>query len=114
MRHLRIGALTLLLAGSPLLGADAKDCLDLTAKVDNDVTSPSGIRVTISGHNRCSEDLDGSTARFRVLAIGAAGATIATQYGRFGGTVAAHGRIETKVFVSCDPDRVRSVRAEAR
>jgi len=72
------------------------------------------MRVTVSGRNRCSEDLDGSEARFKVIAVGAGGAPIANQTGRFGGTIAAHGRVETIVFVSCDPERVRSVRVEAR
>lgn len=113
MRRARSSVLALLFAAS-VFGASPKDCLDLTARIDNDVSSPSGIRVTVSGHNRCSEDLDGSEARFKVTAIGAGGAAIATQSGRFGGTVAAHGRVETKVFVLCDPDRVRSIRVEAR
>jgi hypothetical protein len=114
MRRFAIGALALLFAAAALPGADAKDCLGLSARIDNDVSSPSGVRVTVNGRNRCSEDLDGSQAGFKVLAIGPGGTVIATQYGRFGGTVAPHGQVETKVFVSCDPDRVRSVRAEPR
>jgi hypothetical protein len=113
MRRFRTGALALSLAAIALLGADAKDCLNLAAKIDNDVSSPSGVRVTVVGRNRCSEDLDGSQARFVVKGIGTGGTVIASQRGRFGGTVAAHGQVETKVFVACDPDRVRSVRAEA-
>jgi hypothetical protein len=113
MRRFRTGALAIFLAAVALLGADAKDCLDMSAKVDNDISSPSGVRVTVVGRNRCSEDLDGSQARFSVKAIGTGGSVIASQHGRFGGTVAAHGQVETKVFVVCDPDRVRSVRAEA-
>jgi hypothetical protein len=113
MRRARSGVLALLFAASAF-GASPKDCLDLTARIDNDISSPSGIRVIVGGRNRCSEDLDGSEARFKVTAIGTGGVPIATQSGRFGGTVAAHGRVETMVFVSCDPERVRSVRVEAR
>ena len=112
MRRFRTGALALALAAAALLGADTKDCLDLSAKIDNDISSPSGVRVTVIGRNRCSEDLDGSQARFVVKGIGTGGTVIASQNGRFGGTIAAHGQVETKVFVACDPDRIRSVRAE--
>jgi len=114
MRVFRTSAAVLLLAAGPLFAADAKKCLDLSARIDDDISSPSGVRVTINGHNHCSEDLDGNEARFKVMAIGAGGAVIAMQNGRFGGTVAPGGQIETKVFVSCDPERVRSIRAEAR
>jgi hypothetical protein len=114
MRVFRTSAAVLLLAAGPLFAGDAKSCLDLSARIDNDVSSPSGVRVTINGHNHCSEDLDGHEARFKVMAIGAGGAIIATQNGRFGGTVAPGGQAETKVFVSCDPERVRSIRVEAR
>ena len=114
MRRFRTDTLALFLVAAALLGAEAKDCLDLSAKIDNDITSPSGVRVTVIGRNRCSEDLDGSQARFVVKGIGTGATVIASQNGRFGGTVAAHGQVETKVFVVCDPDRVRSVRAEPR
>jgi hypothetical protein len=114
MRVFRAIAALLLLAAGPLFAADAKNCLDLSARMDNDVSSPSGVRVTITGRNHCAEDLDGHEARFKVMAIGAAGAVIATQNGRFGGTIAPGGQVETKVFVSCDPERIKSLRIEAR
>lgn len=114
MRVSRSALLVLLLSTLPAFAADPKDCLALNARIDNDVSSPSGIRVTVSGRNHCSEDLDGYEARFKVLAIGPTGSAIATQNGRFGGSISPHAEVETKVFVACDPDRVRSVRAEAR
>ena len=114
MRRIRTAALGLLLAASFVLAAEPKDCLDLSARQDNDTHSPSGILVTINGYNHCSEDLDGSRCRFRVHALGPGGNVIASQSGRFGGTVASGGRVETKVFVACDPDRVRSISVEAQ
>jgi hypothetical protein len=114
MRRSRLLALAFLLAAASLLGGDPKTCMDLSAKIDTDVSSPSGIRVTITGRNNCSEDLDGRAWRFTVTALGSGSAAIATQNGRFGGTVASHGQVETKVFVVCDPDRARSVKVEAR
>jgi hypothetical protein len=114
MRRLPTAGLALLLAAASLLGGDPKTCLDLSAKIDTDVSSPSGIRVTITGRNNCPEDLDGRKCRFTVTALGSGSAAIATQNGRFGGTVASHGQVETKVFVVCDPDRVRSVKVAAR
>jgi hypothetical protein len=114
MSAIRTAALGLLLTACPLLGGSGKECLDLSVTQDNDVSSPSGVRVTVTGRNRCSQDLDGGRSRFKVTAIGTGGAEIATQSGRFGGTVAAHGRAETKVFLVCDPERVRSLRVEAQ
>ena len=114
MKTIRTAAFGLLLAACPLLGGSGKECLDLSVTKDTEVSSPTGIRVTITGRNHCSEDLDGSRSRFKVTAIGTGGAEIATQSGRFGGTVAAHGQVETKVFLVCDPDRVRSLRVEAQ
>jgi hypothetical protein len=114
MRRIRTAALGLLFTACALLAANPKDCLDLSAREDSDVHSPSGIRVTVNGYNRCAEDLDGGLCRFRVNALGPGGNVIATQSGRFGGTVASHGRVETKVFVVCDPDRVRSISVEAQ
>jgi hypothetical protein len=114
MKQIRTAAFGLLLAACPLFGGSGKECLDLAVTKDHEVSSPSGVRVTITGRNRCSEDLDGSRSRFKVTALGTGGAEIATQSGRFGGTVAAHGQVETKVFLVCDPDRVRSLRVEAQ
>jgi hypothetical protein len=113
MRRLPTASLAFLLVAAPLFGGDAKDCLDLTAKVDNDVSSPSGVRVSITGRNHCQEEIDGSRSSFKVKALGSGSAVIATQRGRLGGTIAPGGRAETKVFVVCDPDRVRSVTVEA-
>lgn len=103
-----------LFLASFLFAANPKDCVDLSARQDNDVSSPSGIRVTINGYNRCSEDVDGGATSFRVNAIGSNGTAIARQSGRFGGTIAPGGRVETKVFVVCDPERVRSITVEAQ
>ena len=114
MNPIRAAAFWLLLGAFPLPAGSSKECLDLAVTRDNDVSSPSGIRVTITGRNHCSEDLDGSTSRFTVTALGSGGAEIATQNGRFGGTIAAHGHVETKVFLMCDPERVRSLRVAAR
>jgi hypothetical protein len=113
MRRSWTAALGLLLA-SFLFAANPKECVDLSARQDNDVSSPSGIRVTINGYNHCSEDMDGYRCRFRVDAVGPNGKAIASQSGTFGGTIAASGRAETKVFVVCDPERVRSVTVEAQ
>jgi hypothetical protein len=114
VKSIRIAALGFLLAAGSLLAAAGKDCLHLSAIQDHDISSPSGIRVTVTGRNHCSQDLDGSTSRFTVTALGSGGAEIATQNGRFGGTIAAHGQVETKVFLMCDPERVRSLRVAAR
>jgi hypothetical protein len=113
MRRTWSAGLGLFLA-SFLFAANPKDCVDLSARQDNDVSSPSGIRVTINGYNRCSEDMDGYRCRFRVDAIGPGGKVIASQSGTFGGTLAPGGRAETKVFVVCDPERVRYITVEAQ
>lgn len=110
----RIATLGLVLAALGLLAASPKDCLQLSASEDSDVHSPSGVRVTVRGYNRCSEDLNGTDCRFRVDAVGPGGNVLASQSGQFGGSVAPGARVETKVFVVCDPDRVRSIRVEAR
>jgi hypothetical protein len=87
--------------------------MDISASQDSDVHSPSGVRVTIRGTNRCSEEINGGSFVFRVIALGTGDAVLATQRGRFGGQVAPNGQVETKVFVLCDPERVRAVRVEA-
>jgi hypothetical protein len=112
MKRFAAVAAFLILLPALLAGAEPKDCLRLSAKQDQDVTSPSGIRVTVVGRNHCPEDLDGDRCRFRVKVLGGGNAVIATQSGSFGGTVAAHGSVETIVFVLCDPERVRSVTVE--
>jgi hypothetical protein len=94
-------------------GVEPKECLDLSARQEHDVSSPSGIRVIVAGRNHCSEDLDGDRCRFRVKILGSGNAVIATQSGTFGGTIASHGSAESLVFVVCDPERVRSVAVEA-
>jgi hypothetical protein len=113
MRRTWSAALGLFLA-SFLFAANPKDCVNLSARQDSDVSSPSGIQVTINGYNHCSEDIDGSAVQFRVNAIGTSGGAIARQSGRFGGTITPGGRVETRVFVVCDPERVRSVTVEAQ
>ena len=114
MRHLRIAALGLLLAAASLPAEEDKECLALSAAHDTDISSPTGIRVTVTGRNNCSRDIDGSRWHFKVIALGSGGSQLATESGRFGGTVAAHGRVETKVFLLCDPELVRSIRVEAQ
>ncbi|MGH9369104.1 MAG: hypothetical protein ACRD3M_15690 [Thermoanaerobaculia bacterium] len=113
MPRLRAVVLALLLAAPPARAADCRECLDLAAKQDQDITSPSGVRVTVTGRNHCPEDLDGYRCRFKVRVLGAGNTVIATQSGSFGGTIAVHATVETKVFVICDPDRVRSIAVEA-
>jgi hypothetical protein len=113
MRRLHPALFTAFLAASPLLGGSAHDCLDLSARIDNDVHSPSGIRVFVTGRNHCGEDIDGRHGSFQVKALGSGNSVIGSQHGRFGGTVAANGSVETMVFVVCDPDRVRSVSVSA-
>jgi hypothetical protein len=113
LRRSRISMLGILLLASPLLGADAKDCLDLAAKIDHDISSPSGVRVSITGRNHCQEDIDSRELPFKVKVLAPGNAVVGTQRGRFGGMVAPGGVVETKVFVECDPDRARSVTVEA-
>jgi len=113
MRRAWSAGLGLFLA-SFLFAANPRECVDLSARQDNDVSSPSGIRVLINGYNHCSEDIDGGGTHFRVNVIGASGTAIARQSGRFGGTIRPGGRVETLVFVVCDPERVRSITAEAQ
>ena len=113
MRKTRAAILVLLIGATPAWGGNPKDCMDISASQDSDVHSPSGIRVTIRGTNRCSEEINGGSIAFRVTALATGDAVLATQRGRFGGQIAPHGQVETKVFVLCDPERVRAVRVEA-
>jgi hypothetical protein len=113
LRRSRTTALGILLLSSSLLGADAKDCLDLAARIDHDISSPSGVRVTITGRNHCQEEIDSRDLSFKVKVLAPGNVVVGTQRGRFGGMVAPGGRVETKVFVECDPDRARSVTVEA-
>jgi hypothetical protein len=113
MRRVRTAVLGLLLTVSPLFGGEDKQCLDLSAQQDRDMNSPSGIMVIVNGYNRCSEDVDGNRSRFTITALGPGGNALATQRGRFGGSVKPYSRVETRVFVVCDPERVRSIKAEA-
>ena len=87
--------------------------MDLSARIDPDVSSPSGVRVTITGRNHCAEDIDGRELRFKVKVLAPGSAVVGVQRGRFGGMVAPGARVETMVFVECDPDRARSVTVEA-
>lgn len=113
MRRSGMTVLGILLLASPLLGADARECLDLAAKIDHDVSSPSGVRVTITGRNHCQEDIDSRQLRFKVKVLASGSSVVGTQRGRFGGMVAPGALVETMVFVECDPDRARSVTVEA-
>jgi len=67
-----------LLVSAPLFAADAKQCLELSARQDREMNSPSGILVFVTGYNRCSEDVDSSQGQFKVTALGPEGA-LATQ-----------------------------------
>lgn len=100
---------------SASLGADsAKECTDLAVRIDNDVSSPSGVRVGISARNHCQDHVDGNDVSFKVKVHASGGAVVGTQRGSFGGSIAPGATVETKVFVVCDPDIVRSVTLETR
>ena len=92
-------------------GADAKDCVDLSASRDHDVESPSGVRVTVTGRNHCQESVDSGRVWFTVKAMGNGG-VLGQQRGHFGPTVTPQGQVETKVFVTCEADRVSSISVE--
>src|SRR5260370_42403913 len=106
LRRSGLTVLGILRLASPVVGADAKDCLDLAAKIDHDISSPSGVRVSITGRNHCGEDVDSQGLHFRVKVLAPGNTVVGTQRGRFGGMVAPGLVVETKVFVECDPDRV--------
>lgn len=114
MRLLAAAALGFFLCADPLRAGTAKECTDLAAKIDNDVSSPSGVRVTITARNHCQEDIEGGEVAFKVKALSSGNAVVASQRGNFGGSISPGATAETKVFVVCDPDRVRSVKVEAR
>jgi hypothetical protein len=114
MRRVLTAGVGFFLAVAPLLAASSKECLDLAATRDHDISSPSGIRVTVTGRNHCQEDIEGAHGHFKIKALGTGNAVVGSQRGRFGGTVAPGSRVETKVFVVCDPDRVQSVSVEAQ
>src|SRR5207302_2993889 len=69
MRRTWSAGLGLFLA-SFLFAANPRECVDLSAREDRDVSSPSGIRVLVNGYNHCSEDIDGAATYFRVNAMG--------------------------------------------
>jgi len=98
-----------LLAAPSLGAAEPKDCVAVSARIDYDAHSPSGIRVIVTGRSRCSEDVDSGRVSFLVVAHGSGASVVGSQRGSFGGTVAPNASVETLVFVLCDPDRVRSV-----
>jgi hypothetical protein len=114
MRLLAAAAVLLLLGAAPLQAGTAKECTNLAARIDNDVSSPSGVRVSISAYNRCSDNVDGSEVGFTVKALAAGGAVVGSQRGSFGGSIAPGTTAQTKVFVVCEPDGVRSVTVEAQ
>jgi hypothetical protein len=109
MRSLLATALLALLLGTAEGAANPKDCLDMSVSQDQDVSSPSGIRVTVTGRNHCGENVDSSQAWFTVKAIDRGGKVIGSQSGRFGPSLSPGSSTETKVFVVCDPDKVGSV-----
>jgi hypothetical protein len=112
MRRILATAVVVCLAWvHPVQATDPKDCLDLSASHDRDVESPSGVRVTVTGRNHCSDSVDSGRVWFTVKAMGNGG-VLGSQGGRFGGMVNASGQVETKVFVVCDPGRVSSVSVE--
>jgi hypothetical protein len=92
--------------------ANPKDCFSLSASQDQDVSSPSGIRVTVTGRNQCGDSVDSSQVWFKVKVVDRGNSVIGSQEGNFGGMVAHGGSVETKVFVVCDPYKVSSVRVE--
>ena len=114
MRALTAAALGFLLGACSLLAGTAKECTDLSARIDNDVSSPSGVRVSITARNHCQEDIDGSDVSFRVKVVGSGGGVLGSQSGNFGGSIGPGHTAETKVFVVCDPDRARSVTVDPR
>jgi hypothetical protein len=113
MRLLPAAATGFLLGAAFLQAETAKECLDLAARIDHDISSPSGVRVTITGRNHCQEDIDSREFQFKVKVLAPGNSLVGTQHGKFGGIVAPGRVVETKVFVECDPDRVRSVTVEA-
>jgi hypothetical protein len=113
MRSLAVAAALLVLAAASLRADSAKECLDLSARIDHDVSSPSGVRVMITGRNHCSGEVDSHSLRFKVKVFGSGNSLVGTQHGRFGGMVEPGRSVETLVFVECDPDRARSVTVEA-
>lgn len=102
-----------LICAAPLAAAGAKDCLDLSASRDNDVSSPSGVQVSVTGYNRCDESIHPSSSWFRVTAIGSGNVELGARSGRFQATITPRSRGETKIFVPCDGDRVRLLRVQA-
>ena len=104
--------LVLGLAAAAAAGANPKDCLDLSASQDSDVSSPTGVQVTVTGRNHCADSVDSSRAWFTVHAIDRGNHVIGSQGGTFGPVLAPGGSAETRVFVVCDPDKVGSVRVE--
>ena len=111
MQRLLALAAVLCLALATAGQAADKDCLDLSASQDRDVESPSGIRVTVTGRNQCQESVDSGRVSFTVKAMGRDG-VLGSQRGRFGPTVTAKSQVETKVFVICQPDQVKSISVE--
>ncbi len=93
-------------------GSNPKDCLDLSASQDQDVSSPSGIRVTVAGRNHCSDSVNSGSVWFTVKAMDGGNTVVGSQGGRFGPVLAPGGQAETKVFVVCDPEKVAFVRVE--
>lgn len=107
-RLISVSAFLCLVLVTPGQAADAKDCVDVSASRDHDIESPSGIRVTVTGRNHCQESVDSGRVWFTVKAMGN-GSVLGSQRGRFGPMVTAQGQVETKVFVTCEADRVSSV-----
>jgi hypothetical protein len=113
MRRFGTAAAMSLLIGGPLLGGTPKECLDLGVSRDSDVSSSGGVQVTVTGYNRCEESVEGRRAWFRVTAFGSGNIALGSGAGRFQTTITPHERGETKLFVQCDPDRLRSLKVEA-
>ena len=66
----------------------------------------------MTARNQCQESVDSGRVSFRVKAVDRANVVVASQRGRFGPMVESHGRVETKVFVVCDPAKVYTVSVE--
>ena len=114
MNRLRLGVVSWLLTAAPLLAGSAKECLNLSATRDAEIYSPGGIQVTVTGVNdRCSDTVHPDQSSFRVRAIGPNG-ELGVQTGRFQTSTPPGSRSQTKLFVSCDPDRVRYLHVEGQ
>ena len=113
MDRLRRGILPWLLTAAPLLAGSAKDCLNLSATKDQEIYATSGIQVTVTGFNRCGDSVNPDKSAFKVKAMGNDG-EVGAQTGRFQTSIPPGDRGQTRVFIYCNPDRVRSLLVEGQ